>query len=105
MVSGGGRTLSRARVATLVSLSCGVAATLFLPATGLAREPHPWRVAAGAVGFAVFAVVLAVALRAAATPVRSARSRRRLRIAYATVAVLGVPLVAPVAVGAWPTAA
>ncbi|MEW2384271.1 histidine kinase [Micromonospora sp. NPDC047707] len=102
-VPGGDRTLSRARTATLVSLASGMAATLLLPAVGLSREPDPWRVTAGAAGLGAFAVVLAVALRTAVTPASSDRSRRRLRSAYAAVAVLGVPLVAPVAVGVWPT--
>ncbi|RKN40646.1 histidine kinase [Micromonospora endolithica] len=102
---GGGRTLSRARAAVLVSLTAGMSATLLMPAVGLAREPDRWRVAGGGVGLAAFAVVLVVALRTAVTPVRSGRSRRWLRIAYAVVAVLGVPLVAPVAVGEWPTGA
>ncbi|MGN9813529.1 sensor histidine kinase [Micromonospora sp. BQ11] len=102
-VPGTGRTLSRARAVTLVSLTCGMAATLLLPAVGLAREPDPWRVAAGVVGLGAFAVVLAVALRTVVTPAPSARLRRRLRLGYAAVAVLSVPLVAPVAVGTWPT--
>ncbi|WP_433528738.1 sensor histidine kinase [Micromonospora sp. CA-263727] len=103
VVPGGGRTLSRARAATLVSLTSGMVATLLLPAVGLSREPDAWRVASGAVGIVAFALVLAVALGTAVTPGCSDSLRRRLRFGYAAVAVLGVPLVAPVAVGAWPT--
>ncbi|MFI7576653.1 sensor histidine kinase [Micromonospora sp. NPDC049497] len=102
-VPGRGRPLSRARTATLVSLASGMAATLLLPAAGLAREPEAWRLASGALGLAAFALVLAAALRTAVTPAPAARIRRRVRLAYAVVAVLSVPLVAPVAVGAWPT--
>ncbi|MER7459554.1 histidine kinase [Micromonospora sp. NPDC126480] len=102
-VPDGGRSLSRARTATVVSLASGMAATLLLPAVGLSRETDPWRVVSGAAGLAAFAVVLAVALRTVVTPAPSGRSRRRLRLAYAAVAVLAVPLVAPVAVGTWPT--
>jgi two-component system sensor histidine kinase DesK len=60
-------------------------------------------VALGAVGLAAFAGVLAVALYAAVTPEVPDRVRRRCRVAFAVVAVLSVPLVAPVATGAWPT--
>ncbi|MEV6815666.1 histidine kinase [Micromonospora sp. NPDC051296] len=102
-VPGGGRTLFRARAATLVSLASGMAASLILPAIGLAREPDAWWVASGSVGLAAFALVLAVALYSAVTPGPSGGLRRRLRYAYAGVAALSVPLVAPVAVGSWPT--
>ncbi|WP_432050476.1 sensor histidine kinase [Verrucosispora sp. NA02020] len=102
-VPGGGRTLRRARTATMVSLAAGMAATLFLPAVGLAREPDPWRVASGVLAIGAFALVLAGAVGAALTTGWSAARRRRLRIGYAAVAVLGVPLAAPVAVGDWPT--
>ncbi|PZW00367.1 two-component system, NarL family, sensor histidine kinase DesK [Micromonospora phaseoli] len=98
---GGGAALSRARAATLVSLACGMAATLLLPAVGLTREPDRWRLAAGTVGLVAFALVLAVALYAAVTP--EPPGRLRLRLGYVGVTVLSVPLVAPVAVGAWPT--
>ncbi|MEV1144090.1 hypothetical protein [Micromonospora sp. NPDC049799] len=54
-VPGRGRPLSRARTATLVSLASGMAATLLLPAAGLAREPEAWRLASGALGLAAFA--------------------------------------------------
>ncbi len=100
---GDGPTLARARAATLVSLATSMATTLLLPTVGLTREPEPWRVAAGTVGLGAFAVVLALALRIAVDPAPADRSRRRVRSAYAVSAVLTVPLVAPVAVGVWPT--
>ncbi|MCZ7422361.1 histidine kinase [Verrucosispora sp. WMMA2121] len=103
LVAGGGRTLSRARAATLVSLTSGMAATLLLPAVGLTREPDAWRAAAGTVGLSAFALVLAVALYAAVTPAPPVRLRRWLLAGYAAVTVLSVPLVAPVAGAAWPT--
>ncbi len=103
VMPGGGRTLSRARAATLFSLASGMVATLLLPAIGLGREPDGWRVASGAAGIVAFALVLALVLGTAVTAGRSHRLRRRLRLGYAIVAVLSVPLVAPVAIGAWPT--
>lgn len=99
----GGRTLLRARTATLVSLASGMAATLLLPGIGLAREPVAWRVAAGALGLAAFSLVLAVALSTAVSAGPAERLRRRLRFGYAAVALLSVPLLAPVAAGTWPT--
>ncbi|MFI7079114.1 sensor histidine kinase [Micromonospora sp. NPDC049903] len=102
-VPGGERTLRRARTATRVSLASGMVATLFLPAIGPLREPDPWRVTSGVLAIVGFTLVLAAAVGAAVTTGGSARQRRRLRIGYAAVAVLGVPLAAPVAVGDWPT--
>ncbi|TCB94383.1 histidine kinase [Micromonospora zingiberis] len=102
-VPGAGRNLSRARGATLVSLTLGMAASLLLPAVGLTREPDAWRVIAGAFGLGAFALVLAVALYAAVTPEPAEGLRRWLWVGYAAVAVLTVPLVAPVAHGDWPT--
>ncbi|WP_239095710.1 sensor histidine kinase [Micromonospora lutea] len=103
LVAGNGRTLSRARAATLVSLTSGMAATLLLPAVGLTREPDAWQVVAGTVGLSAFALVLAVALYATVTPAPPSRLRRWLVAGYAGVAVLSVPLVAPVAGAVWPT--
>ncbi|GIJ09433.1 sensor histidine kinase [Micromonospora andamanensis] len=103
LVAGGGRTLSRARAATLVSLTSGMAATLLLPAVGLTREPDAWWVVAGTVGLAAFALVLAVTLYAAVSPEWPAGLHRRLLAGYAGVAGFSVPLVAPVAGAAWPT--
>ncbi|MER5335430.1 histidine kinase [Micromonospora sp. NPDC002717] len=102
-VSGPDRRLRRARAGATASLATGVASGLFLPAVGLTREPSGLRVALGAVGLAAVAVVLAVALYATVTPDVADRVRRRCRVAFAGVAVLSVPLVAPVAAGAWPT--
>ncbi|MGN9778317.1 sensor histidine kinase [Micromonospora sp. H33] len=97
------RRLRQARLATAISLTAGMLAALLLPAVGLAREPDPWRVAGGAVGLTAVAAVLAAALRAAVTPPSDLPPRRRIRYALALVTAASVPLVGPVAAGAWPT--
>nr|WP_309227419.1 histidine kinase [Micromonospora thermarum] len=96
------RRLRQARLATAVSLSGGMVAALLLPAAGLTREPDPWRVAGGAAGLTAVAAVLVVALRAAVGPPADP-SRRRIMSALALVTAASVPLVGPVAAGAWPT--
>ncbi|MFC4020120.1 sensor histidine kinase [Micromonospora sp. GCM10011542] len=97
------RRLRRARQGTLLSLATGIWASILLPAVGLAREPDPARVTLGALGILAFAVSQAAVLYAAVTPWLDQRWRRRAQIGLTAVAVLTVPLVAPVAAGAWPT--
>ncbi|MET8233820.1 histidine kinase [Micromonospora sp. NPDC005298] len=97
------RRLHRARQATLLSLATGVWATVLLPAVGLSREPDAGRVALGAVGICAFAVAQTAVLYAAVTPWLAQRWRRRAQLGLGVVAALTVPLVAPVAAGAWPT--
>ncbi|MGW1452580.1 sensor histidine kinase [Micromonospora sp. NPDC002411] len=97
------RRLLRARRATLLSLAVGMWATVLLPAVGLSREPDVGRVALGAVGILAFAATQTAVLYAAVTPWLAQRWRRRAQLGLAVVAVLTVPLVAPVAAGVWPT--
>ncbi|MGC4773251.1 sensor histidine kinase [Micromonospora sp. DT44] len=97
------RRLRRARQATLLSLVTGVWASLLLPAVGLFREPEPVRAALGAVGVLVFLIAQTAVLYAAVTPWLDPRWRRRFHLALVGAAVLTVPLVGPVAAGAWPT--
>ncbi|MER7441174.1 sensor histidine kinase [Micromonospora avicenniae] len=97
------RRLRRARTATLVSLATGVWVSLLLPLVGVAREPDVVRAALGAVGVVGFAAGQAAVLYAAVTPWLSQRWRRRSQSGLAAVALLTVPLVGPVAAGAWPT--
>ncbi|CCH18842.1 histidine kinase [Micromonospora lupini] len=97
------RRLHRARQATLLSLATGVWASVLLPAIGLTREPDRSRVALGAVGILAFAVAQTAVLYAAVTPWLAQRWRRRAQLGLIVVAALTVPLVAPVAVGVWPT--
>ncbi|RLP93005.1 histidine kinase [Micromonospora sp. BL4] len=97
------RRLRRARQATLLSLATGVWATVLLPAVGLTREADTGRVALGAVGICAFAAAQTAVLYAAVTPWLAQRWRRRAQVGLAVVAALTVPLVAPVAAGAWPT--
>ncbi|MFI5924358.1 histidine kinase [Micromonospora sp. NPDC051543] len=97
------RRLRRARQATLLSLVTGVWASLLLPAVGLFREPEPVRAALGAVGVLAFLIAQTAVLYAAVTPWLDPRWRRRFDLALAGAAVLTVPLVGPVAAGAWPT--
>ncbi|WFE99425.1 histidine kinase [Micromonospora sp. WMMD964] len=97
------RRLLRARQATLLSLALGMWATVLLPAVGLTREPDAGRVALGVVGILAFAATQTAVLYAAVTPWLAQRWRRRAQLGLAVVAVLTVPLVAPVAAGVWPT--
>ncbi|MGY0006113.1 sensor histidine kinase [Micromonospora sp. I033] len=97
------RRLRRARQLTLVSLATNVGTTLLLPGVGLAREPDPLRLALGVLGLAGFAAAQAAVLHAAVTPWLAGRARRRRHAALAVAALLSLPLVGPVAAGAWPT--
>lgn len=97
------RRLRRARQLTLVSLATNVGTTLLLPSVGLAREPDALRLALGLVGLAAVTGAQAAVLHAAVTPWLAARARRRRHTALAVAALLSVPLVGPVAAGAWPT--
>ncbi|MFG2164332.1 sensor histidine kinase [Micromonospora chersina] len=97
------RRLRRARQLTLVSLATNVGTTLLLPGVGLAREPDPLRLALGLVGLAAVTAAQAAVLHAAVTPWLAARARRRRHAALAVAALLSLPLVGPVAAGAWPT--
>ncbi|MBQ0897512.1 histidine kinase, partial [Micromonospora sp. U56] len=97
------RRLRRARVVTLGSLATSLWTSLLLPGIGLAREPDPVRLACGAVGVVAFALAQGAVLHAAVTPWLHQRRRRRSEFAFAVVAALSVPLVGPVAAGAWPT--
>ncbi|QLQ36137.1 sensor histidine kinase [Micromonospora robiginosa] len=95
--------LRRARRVTLLSLGTNVWTTVLLPAVGLAREPDPVRVAFGAVALAAFTVTQVAVLHAAVTPWLAAPARRRRHLALAVAALLSLPLLGPVAAGAWPT--
>ncbi|WP_433280882.1 sensor histidine kinase [Micromonospora sp. CA-244673] len=97
------RRLRRARQLTLVSLATNVGTTLLLPGVGLAREPDPLRLALGVVGLAAVTAAQAAVLHAAVTPWLAGRGRRRRHAALAVAALLSLPLVGPVAAGAWPT--
>jgi len=97
------RRLHRARQATLLSLATGVWASVLLPAVGLTREPDPRRVALGAVGILAFMIAQTAVLYAAVTPWLDPLWRRRAQLSLVAAAVLTVPLVGPVAAGAWPT--
>ncbi|MGV9213376.1 sensor histidine kinase [Micromonospora sp. RB23] len=97
------RRLRRARQATLLSLVTGVWASLLLPVVGLFREPEPVRAGLGAVGVLVFLIAQTAVLYAAVTPWLDPRWRSRFQLALVGAAVLTVPLVGPVAAGAWPT--
>ncbi|MEU5908650.1 histidine kinase [Micromonospora sp. NPDC047467] len=97
------RRLHRARQATLLSLATGVWASVLLPAVGLTREPDPGRVALGAAGILAFMIAQTAVLYAAVTPWLDPRWRRRAQLSLAGTAALSVPLVGPVAAGAWPT--
>ncbi|WBB69001.1 histidine kinase [Micromonospora sp. WMMD812] len=97
------RRLRRARAATLFSLATGIWASLLLPLVGIAREPDPARAALGAVGVVAFTASQAAVLYAAVTPWLAQRWRRRAQWCLGVVALLTVPLVGPVAAGAWPT--
>ncbi|MFG1673524.1 sensor histidine kinase [Micromonospora sp. NPDC049282] len=95
--------MRRARRITLLSLATNVWTTVLLPAVGLTREPDPVRVALGAVALAGFTVAQVAVLHAAVTPWLGARARRRRHLALAVAALLSLPLLGPVAAGAWPT--
>ncbi|WP_243709690.1 sensor histidine kinase [Micromonospora sp. 15K316] len=97
------RRLRRARTATLFSLGTGIWASLLLPLLGVAREPDVVRAALGVVGVVAFVAGQAAVLYAAVTPWLPQRWRRRSQLGLAAAAVLSVPLVGPVAAGAWPT--
>ncbi|MBQ0901202.1 histidine kinase [Micromonospora sp. U21] len=97
------RRLHRARQATLLSLATGVWTSVLLPAVGLTRDADPRRVALGAIGILAFAATQTAVLYAAVTPWLDQRWRRRAQLSLAAVAVLTVPLVGPVAAGAWQT--
>lgn len=102
-VDGADRRLRRARQLTLASLATNLWTSLLLPGIGLAREPDPLRLALGAVGVGAFTAAQTAVLYAAVTPWLAERRRRRFQAVLAVVAVLTVPLVGPVAAGAWPT--
>src|SRR5512139_3957828 len=102
-VDGADRRLRRARQLTLASLATNIWTSLLLPGIGLAREPDPLRLALGAVGVVAFTAAQTAVLYAAVTPWLAERRRRRFQAVLAVVAVLTVPLVGPVAAGAWPT--
>lgn len=97
------RRLRRARTVALLALASGLWASLFLPGIGLLREPDRLRLAAGTVGIVLFAVTQGAAVHAAVTPWLDDRARRRRRLAFVGATVLSVPLVAPLAAGAWPS--
>ncbi|MET8908032.1 histidine kinase [Micromonospora sp. NPDC004551] len=97
------RRLRRARQLTLLSLATNVWTTLLLPGVGLAREPEPRRLVLGVLGLAAFTTAQAAVLHAAVTPWLPGRARRRRHAALAVAALLSLPLVGPVAAGAWPT--
>ncbi|MEV6370920.1 histidine kinase [Micromonospora musae] len=97
------RRLRRARTAMLLSLGTGIWASLLLPLLGVAREPDRTRAALGVVGVVAFVAGQAAVLYAAVTPWLPQRWRRRSQLGLAVAAVLTVPLVGPVAAGAWPT--
>ncbi|MCW3841583.1 histidine kinase [Micromonospora yasonensis] len=97
------RRLRGARRLTLVSLATNLGATLLLPGVGLAREPDPVRLLLGAVGLLAFVAAQAAVVHAAVTPWLADERRRRGYAALTVAAVLSVPLVGPVAAGAWPT--
>ncbi|MFC0505848.1 sensor histidine kinase [Micromonospora costi] len=96
------RRLRRARTVTLLSLATGTWASL-LTLVGVAREPDPTRAVLGAAGAVLFAAGQAAVLYATVTPWLAQRWRRRSEVGLAVLAVLSVPLVGPVATGAWPT--
>ncbi|MCZ7437231.1 histidine kinase [Micromonospora sp. WMMC241] len=95
--------MRRARRITLLSLATNVWTTVLLPAVGLAREPDPVRVVLGAVVLAGFTVAQVAVLHAAVTPWLATAARRRRHLALAVAALLSLPLLGPVAAGAWPT--
>ncbi|SBT39903.1 sensor histidine kinase [Micromonospora auratinigra] len=97
------RRLRRARRLTLASLATNLGATLLLPGVGLVREPDPVRSALGLVGLLAVVVAQAAVLHTAVTPWPADRRRRRARLGLAGAALASVPLVGPVAAGAWPT--
>ncbi|WP_233563467.1 sensor histidine kinase [Micromonospora musae] len=97
------RRLRRARTAMLLSLGTGIWASLLLPLLGVAREPDGTRAALGVVGVVAFVAGQAAVLYAAVTPWLPQRWRRRSQLGLAVAASLTVPLVGPVAAGAWPT--
>ncbi|MEH0982982.1 sensor histidine kinase [Micromonospora sp. CPCC 205556] len=101
--AGADRRLRRARLVTLVSLASGLWTSLLLPGVGLAREPDALRLATGAAVVVAFAAAQTAVLYAAVTPWLAQRWRRRFQLGLAAVAALSVPLVGPVAAGAWPT--
>ena len=95
--------LRRARRVTLLSLGTNGWTTVLLPAVGLLREPDPVRAVLGVVGLLGFTVAQVAVLHAAVTPWLAAPARRRRHLALAVAALLSLPLVGPVAAGAWPT--
>ncbi|MFI7071546.1 sensor histidine kinase [Micromonospora sediminicola] len=95
--------LRRARRVTLLSLATNVWTTVLLPAAGLAREPDPLRATLGAVGLLAFTAAQVAVLHAAVTPWLATAARRRRHLALVAAALLSLPLVGPVAAGAWPT--
>ncbi|GHJ16943.1 helix-turn-helix transcriptional regulator [Micromonospora sp. AKA38] len=95
--------LRRARRITLLSLGTNGWTTVLLPAVGLLREPDPVRAVLGVVGLLGFTAAQVAVLHAAVTPWLATPARRRRHLALAVVALLSLPLVGPVAAGAWPT--
>ncbi|MEU2610035.1 histidine kinase [Micromonospora sp. NPDC007271] len=102
-VEGADRRLRRARQLTLASLAINLGATLLLPGVGLAREPDAVRVVLGVVGLLAFVAAQAGVVHAAVTPWLPGDRRRRRHLALGVATLVSVPLVGPVAAGAWPT--
>ncbi|MGC5019121.1 sensor histidine kinase [Micromonospora sp. DT47] len=101
--AGADRRLRRARRVTLAALVTTFWTSLLLPGVGLAREPDPVLVVSGGIGIAAFTVAQTAVSYTAVTPWLASAWRRRSHLGFGVVAVLSLPLVGPVAAGAWPT--
>lgn len=95
--------LRRARTVTLLALAVNLWTSLVMPLVGLASEPRPLWLVLGATGVLVFTVTHVGALYTLVTPWLAEPARRALLLAFAGATMLSVPLVGPVAAGAWPT--
>jgi two-component system sensor histidine kinase DesK len=97
------RTLSRARLLTVVWLVSAVLSVVLLPLVGLAREDTAVVRTAGVVGVALFFAAQVLVMWSAVTPWATTRVHRRLQVLFVAVAVVSVPTVAPVAADQWAT--
>lgn len=97
------RTLSRARLLTVVWLLSSVLSVVLLPLVGVGREDSTILGVSGVVGVGVFFGAQVLVMWSAVTPWATTRVHRRLQLLFVTAAVVSVPTVAPVAADRWAT--
>lgn len=97
------RTLTRARLLTVVWLLSSVLSVVLLPLVGVGREGATVLRVSGVVGVAAFFGAQVLVMWSAVTPWATTRTHRRRQLLFVAAAVLSVPMVAPVAADQWAT--